>query len=1113
MSITSITSNISARIAAGVLGLAVAFGFAFALTAPVQADTSMCPSYSWTRNLQVGSTGADVMKLQQYLNSSAATQIAASGAGSPGAETSYFGNATKAAVMKFQTANGISPVAGFVGPLTRAKINAMCAGTTGTTVPTTPTSGTGLMVSAAAQPANGLAPASALRIPFTNFTVTAGNDGDVTVNGVTVERKGASTDASFAGVVLIDQATGQQVGISKTLNSNHQAVLGETIVIPRGTTKTFTVAANRATAGSRGGEVASFAVVSINTSAAVSGSLPIMGASHTINETLTIGSVSTSSSSFDPGSAQTKNIGDTSVRFTGLRFTAGSGEDVKLYSIRFRQVGSVSSSDLANVVINVNSVDYPAMVDSTGKYYTASFPGGIFVAKGNSIDAYIRGDIIGSNAAGRNVDFDIDKVTDVYFIGQLYGYGIGFSPSYTNTPWQNGYVVTVNAGTATTISKANEVAAQNIAVNVQNQTLGGFATDFKGEAVSVQSMSFTVATSSGVGMLTNVSIVDQNGSVVAGPVDQVGTTVTFGDSVTFKTGRSVYTIKGRVASGSTNGGTITLSTTPSSWSSPVGQTSGNTVSLSSFSTITLNTMTVRTATLAVAVSSDPSTQSIVAGAQSQLFANYQFDASQSGEDVRFSSVAVNITGTATTSLTGCVISENMGNGTFGSALGTAQTISSPSGSNSTQTFTFDNPYTVTKGSVKTLALRCNVSSSQSSNGTYLAGMTSAQIAALGVTGFPSSSSVTATGSTQNGQTMTVGTSGTLLASTDSSSPSYAVGAGSSEVTLGVYKLRASNEAVNLNRIGLKLTNAASSSAADLTQVSLTATVNGVTTNIGSATFVGGNMNATSTLSSTYVLPKDTDVVITVKGTIAGIGSNQQGVTGHLVAVDVDTNGTNTQGTGAQSGATVNATGSTSVAGVRIYKSFPVLAKASVPTNTLNNGQQSLLRFTVSANAKGDVGVGKVTLRFATTSITSLTGVNVYAFTDAAYSVPVSGLRSDGALLASDTDNPAVATDIQVVASTPVQVPANSTRYFEVRGTIAGAITGSSIQTSLQGDAAYAALAGFDDTLTNIDADANDDFIWSPNTTGTSAAGDADWVNGFGLIGLPSSNMSSEVLSK
>src|SRR5581483_11583878 len=73
-----------------------------------------CPALS--RDLQQGSSGADVKALQVYLNSNASTQVAASGAGSPGNETMTFGPATKAAVIKFQSAHGVTPAAGYVGP-------------------------------------------------------------------------------------------------------------------------------------------------------------------------------------------------------------------------------------------------------------------------------------------------------------------------------------------------------------------------------------------------------------------------------------------------------------------------------------------------------------------------------------------------------------------------------------------------------------------------------------------------------------------------------------------------------------------------------------------------------------------------------------------------------------------------------------------------------------------------------------------------------------------------------------------------------------------------------------------------------------------------------------
>jgi len=55
-------------------------------------------------------------------------------------QTGYFGPLTLAAVKNFQTQYGISPVAGYVGPITRAKLNSLYCGTTTTTTTTDTTS-------------------------------------------------------------------------------------------------------------------------------------------------------------------------------------------------------------------------------------------------------------------------------------------------------------------------------------------------------------------------------------------------------------------------------------------------------------------------------------------------------------------------------------------------------------------------------------------------------------------------------------------------------------------------------------------------------------------------------------------------------------------------------------------------------------------------------------------------------------------------------------------------------------------------------------------------------------------------------------------------------------
>ena len=78
---------------------------------------------SFVRDLTVGMSGNDVLALQQFLNNHGFV-IVATGPGSPGYEVIYFGLKTKAALIKFQAANGL-PATGYFGPMTRAKVNAM----------------------------------------------------------------------------------------------------------------------------------------------------------------------------------------------------------------------------------------------------------------------------------------------------------------------------------------------------------------------------------------------------------------------------------------------------------------------------------------------------------------------------------------------------------------------------------------------------------------------------------------------------------------------------------------------------------------------------------------------------------------------------------------------------------------------------------------------------------------------------------------------------------------------------------------------------------------------------------------------------------------------------
>ena len=100
----------------------------FTLGSAGMVTTSLPPL---TRNLSLGTTGSDVTELQTFLQGQGYLTATPTG---------YFGNLTKAAVEKFQQANQIAPVSGLVGPLTRAKVNALLGTATNPAPPATTTS-------------------------------------------------------------------------------------------------------------------------------------------------------------------------------------------------------------------------------------------------------------------------------------------------------------------------------------------------------------------------------------------------------------------------------------------------------------------------------------------------------------------------------------------------------------------------------------------------------------------------------------------------------------------------------------------------------------------------------------------------------------------------------------------------------------------------------------------------------------------------------------------------------------------------------------------------------------------------------------------------------------
>lgn len=1146
-------------------------------------------SHVFNTNLRMGMTGDEVKALQQALD--------LQGCFEHPTYTGYFGSITRNGVNCFQqkyaseilTPLGLTAPTGFVGAGTRAKLNALY-GTGSPTSPTTPTTPTTpvaagkVKIEAGTQPSNSLAVQNAAGLPFTVFKATAGAS-DVTISSVTVERMSLANDASFSGIVLLDEQ-GNRIGLARTLNSLHQAVFTDPIVVKAGQTRTITVAGDMAASlSSYAGDVPILGVIDVKASgdAVVEGTFPITGAMHTVNATITIGSITVAVGSLDPGSSQNKKVGVKDYYFSSVRVTAGSAEKLRLMSIRWNQSGSAASTDLANVKTYIDGVAYDTTVSDDGKYYTTNFGSGIVIDKGFSKELSVRGDIVGGS--GRTIDFDVYRRQDLVIKGEQYGFNIT-PPNGTDTsgtddgafhqdtnPWFDAYQVTIDSGTIT-VENATSVQAQNIAENVPDQPLGGFNVDVQGEDITVGSMVFQLGVGSSGGAraddVTSVTLVRDDGTVVAGPVDGAsGGTVTFSSTVTFPVGKRTYTLKGKLGTDFSNNDTIAASTTPSSqWTTVRGQTTGVTITPSPTSSVTGNTMTMKAAVVTISVGTTPIAQTIVAGTDQFHFTNYQLDATNSGEDIKFASIPLEYrvagSGASATDLTGCKL--------YDGATIITDTVN-PSASGSSTVFTFTGTgLTVAKGTVKTLAMKCNISSGAAANAAFSWGYDDS--ASPSPIGIQSGQSASVTENDSMGPLMTIAASGSYTV-VDDSTPGYTiVKAGSTGVTLARLKFSATDEDVEIRRVNLQLSSTATNTPIDLVGEQVTLwDANDMSAPIGTAVFGAGGDYATSSLiaSGKFTVPKGSSKTMIVKGDIATITSTGPlTASGDLLIVnyDGDANGLNNGNYGVGVGSAQNISPSssdTSLSGVRIMKAYPTFAKLSLPSNTLMTANDhDFYRFKVTA-VGGDIAIGKFTFRVSssTGNLASATTskYSVYAFNDSAFSQPDTTFSSNGLLNANQcyfNDDPnngrsealGVANtvgldgiDIAIymdksatscgsgndgTATTTYKIASGETKYFRFAADVAGVETSSGnevITVQLQGDAAYPTVipdpfSGESNnpglamgSLLAIDTDTNDDFIWSPISTTTNLLiSDVDYTNGYLVPGLPTSNMSAETLT-
>jgi peptidoglycan hydrolase-like protein with peptidoglycan-binding domain len=321
------------------------------------------------------------------------------------------------------------------------------------------------VVASMQQPAPLALPSGVSGIVFTSVDLSA-LYGDVHITALAIQAAGLASSNVFESVSVQDQSGA--IGDERGIGSNRLARIPVDIRIASGSSLTLVLIGNMSgDLDQFAGQLPELHLVSIESSVSSLSAFPIRGVAHSLNPTLPIGRVYTERSTLDPGIERTLYAGDTGYRFSGIKLTAGSVEDVMLYQIAWERGGTAASDDLKNVQAFIGSQECPIEIEEREYLVVCESP--VLIKKGESVDTWIQGDI-GYFGAKRTVSFSIGGSDDIDVVGAAYGFSVPVSPQ-NHTATDGGSMFLTEDGTPDTESldpfySGSKVVIENVSVSI-----------------------------------------------------------------------------------------------------------------------------------------------------------------------------------------------------------------------------------------------------------------------------------------------------------------------------------------------------------------------------------------------------------------------------------------------------------------------------------------------------------------------------------------------------------------------------------------------------------------------------------------------------------------------
>jgi hypothetical protein len=819
------------------------------------------------------------------------------------------------------------------------------------------------------------------------------------------------------------------------------------------------------------------------------------------------------------GSISNPYVGQSNAQVSELKLTASSTEDVSVKQIALTQGGTISNSNLSNFVLKANDGTVLAKASGVGAkdLVTFTFDTPYVIEKGQEKTLKIYVDISGAAKSSDTIKLYFDSKGDIVATGKTYGFPV--DPDITGMDTSSeGHSITLSGGDVTITF--NGPVTGDVALRGQDVELYNFTIASKNN-IEIRNLRFH-ATTTGLGSgegFNDFKVWDtSNNSVVTSAVDvTTSTDVTFTDVVNIGAGASkTYKVTADVDSDNDANDDITVSLLAFQSSDIKNLDNNQFVSTSNIvpnSTVSGNAQTVKVPTLDVQLAASPSSKTYVQGASSKELVGLSFRAISA--DIKLSSVKV----TATSS-TGTLTSGEVQN--LALYDGTTKVSDTKSLDSSSLDATFDNlNLTITKGTTKVLTLKGNVSANATDTDVYyfyIAAVNSSNITATDKDG--NSATLTGTAANSGGTVShTITTSGNVSVVTapdDNESEAGIVIAGTESV-LAKFRFTATNEDMTVNKMQI-LVAASNSATATTTATADEAPIIKLydgSTQIGATAGYtvqasGDNAGIAVIESLSWVIPKDSNKTLTVKGTLNSISGGAD--TGSSLYVSVHASNFEVQGATAKDTTITAATGSQKV----VYKTKPTIATPTAASSKLTNGQIPVMRFKIKADGPEQIAWKKIQFKVSMTGAT-MSAVDAVPSTTGNVTLKDvsagSNLNISSAFSSSSTSTAEEATItggntgyVALILNSEQTISAGAEKEYElqltfanVSGTVGAASVIASIHRTESSLVSATTVSAVESTV-----DGTPSFVWSDYSVTNHTESTNDWANGVLVKTMPSS---------